>query len=154
MRRELQDALGQLRREIDILSASILARSRLAAPETLTSHVVPVEGIKVSVRSSEPPSETDLAPQIDVAPSPDPMAHPMPSVSSVKPVARVEILSKPRPEPLQPAPKNWQRSPLHPSLSTPVGKDERLVNYETTSGMGFLRRLFAFASPLLRTTAP
>jgi hypothetical protein len=56
MRAEVDSALAQLRREIDVLHASILARSRLAAPEILTPQRVSTGVDRALVRTLEPPT--------------------------------------------------------------------------------------------------
>src|SRR5262249_36767340 len=66
MRPEVHSALTQLRREIDVLHASVLARSRLAAPEVMTSQKISLGSDRAVVRSLDPPAVA--------APSPAPLS--------------------------------------------------------------------------------
>jgi hypothetical protein len=64
MRTDVHSALAQLRREIDVLHASVLARSRLAAPEIMTSQRISLGADRAVVRTLDPPAA--------VAPSTEP----------------------------------------------------------------------------------
>ena len=59
MRPEVQSALGQLRSEIDILAASVLARNRLAAPEMLTAQRISIGSARAAVRTTDLPARSD-----------------------------------------------------------------------------------------------
>jgi hypothetical protein len=56
VRPDVHSALAQLRKEIDVLHASIVAKSRFAAPEVMTSQRISIGSDRAVVRTLDPPT--------------------------------------------------------------------------------------------------
>ena len=71
MKPEVHAALAQLRGEIDILAASVLARSRLAAPELLTSQRLSVGSAHAAVQTLDHATSAGALPEPPPSPAMD-----------------------------------------------------------------------------------
>lgn len=85
MKPEVHTALAQLRGEIDILAASVLARNRLAAPEMLTSQRLSVGSAHAAVQTLDPTAMAEVLPEPAPSPAMDLKIEPRDAIALVAP---------------------------------------------------------------------